>query len=76
MNAIELAECFELYAIDHNPDGFPAIRQGTLNSAADMLRKQHEAIKQLREALDFLLTTSHSHADIKAEKALKDTEGL
>lgn len=51
MNAIELAECFELCAVDHKPEGWPAIQQDTLNKAAAMLRKQHEAIKTLRDAL-------------------------
>ena len=51
MNALEIAECFDLYAIDHTPEGWPAIRQDTLNKTAALLRRQHETIKQLREAL-------------------------
>lgn len=85
MNALELAECFELYAIDHNPDGFPAIRQGTLNSAAEMLRKQHEAIKQMREALTYASTYVQEDEAERGKpyftgqvirQALKDTEHL
>lgn len=89
MNAIEFAECLELYAVDHKPEGGPAIRQGTLNKAAEMLRKQHEAIVQLRETIiginsdvqeaDFAGVVPFSISFCVAQlagKALKDTEHL
>lgn len=83
MNAIELAECFELSAVDHKPEGWPAIQQGTLNKAAEMLRKQHEAIKTLREALIYASTYVQEDEAERGKpyltgqvirKALKDTE--
>ena len=44
MNAIEIAASFESFAIDHAPDGWPAVQQKELSEAAAMLRKQHEEI--------------------------------
>lgn len=81
MSALEIAECFELYARDHTPDGWPAIRQGTLNEAAAMLRRQHEAIVKLRAALGTLSYATEWGGDLDsaqddAEQALKDTEDL
>lgn len=81
MTALEIAECFELYACDHKPDGWPAIRQGTLNEAAATLRRQHEAIVKLRVALGAISYATEWGGDLKfaqdnAEQALKDTEDL
>ena len=44
--------------------------------AAEMLRRQHEAIKQLREALTNIERRSSldSYANVLAKKALADTE--
>lgn len=50
--AIRLAEVFETYAVDHQPDGWPAIRQETLNSAAAELRRLHAENEALRVALE------------------------
>lgn len=50
--ALSLAEVFETYAVDHQPDGWPAIRQETLNSAAEELRRLHAENEALRVALD------------------------
>lgn len=87
MTALEIAKCFELYACDHKPDGWPAIRQDTLNNAATLLRSQHEAIVKLRAALEnyvrldgqakkFFDSGCNAAAEIIAQKALKDTEDL
>jgi hypothetical protein len=51
MTAQEIAKTFEDCAIDHEPDGWPAVQQKELSEAAAMLRKQAEAIKTLRKAL-------------------------
>lgn len=51
MNAIQIADSFDLYAAYHAPDGWPAVQQKQLTEAALMLRKQHEAIVKLRDAL-------------------------
>lgn len=50
--SIRLAEVFETYAVDHQPDGWPAIRQETLNSAAAELRRLHAENEALRAALE------------------------
>ena len=60
--------------------GSPQFSGTPIWQAADMLRRQHEAIKVLREALDEI----NKHADgvddqwcgAIAEQALKDTEDL
>ena len=51
MTANEIAKTFEDCAIDHEPEGWPAVQQKELSEAAAMLRKQAEAIKTLRDAL-------------------------
>lgn len=76
MNAIELAEECQ--------DGYPLAPDAI--AAAKMLRRQHEAIMKLREALErsvayaeFLERTTYRHPDasqIKSKQALKDTEDL
>ena len=81
MTALKIAECFELYACDHKPDGWPAIRQGTLNEAAAMLRRQHEAIVELRGAIEesqSLAMWKYTGCGIrnKLEQALADTEEI
>lgn len=53
----------------------------THRNAADMLRRQHEAIKQLRETLETISnyvgkSNPPSRIWVRAEKALKDTEDL
>lgn len=74
MNALEIAECFELYACDHKPDGWPAIRQGTLDEAAAMLRRQHEAIVKLREALGDVMKLNNGEPEfVHAFKVLNET---
>lgn len=50
--ALRLAEVFETYAVDHQPEGWPAIRQETLNSAAAELRRLHAENEALRVALE------------------------
>lgn len=76
MNAIQIADSFDSFAIDHTPDGWPAVQQKQLTEAALMLRKQHEAIVQLREALEHM----KRHVPVEstlwdfAEQALADTE--
>lgn len=52
MTAIQIADSFDSFAIDHTPDGWPAVQQKQLTEAALMLRKQHEAIRVLRKALE------------------------
>lgn len=51
--ALRLAELFETYAIDHKPDGWPAIQQRELNAASSELRRLHadnvSYLKQIRE---------------------------
>lgn len=51
MNAIQIADSFDLFAVDHTPDGWPAVQQKQLTEAALMLRKQHEAMQIIVEAL-------------------------
>ena len=52
MTAIQIADSFDSFAIDHTPDGWLAVQQKQLTEAALMLRKQHEAIVKLRAALE------------------------
>jgi hypothetical protein len=46
--ALALASLFERYAIDHEPSGWPAIRQIELNYAAAELRRLHEENETFR----------------------------
>jgi hypothetical protein len=66
MTALELAEMLESLG-----RSTPYKR---CDEAATMLRKQHTAIKQLWEALHFLLVTAHVSADEQAKAALAATE--
>ncbi len=69
MNAIQIADSFDSFAIDHTPDGWPAVQQKQLTEAALMLRKQHEAIRVLLEACQI---ASASLPDVgRVQKALK-----
>lgn len=61
--AIRLAEVFETYAVDHQPDGWPAIQQEALNSAAAELRRLHAENEALREALTFYANGEHYNTD-------------
>ena len=70
MNALELADQIE-----------DALGAGT--DASSMLRRQHEAIKQLRDALALISETNAIDAMLDpqravrvAKQALKDTENL
>ncbi len=66
MTALELAEW-----IERDGTGCPNV------DAASMLRRQHEAIQKLREALyDIAAFYSNSWAADRANRALKDTEDL
>ena len=78
MNAIQIADSFDLFAVDHTPDGWPAVQQKQLTEAALMLRKQHEAIVNLRETLRELscMYVVHHEAATRAKQALADTEEL
>ena len=49
--ALRLAELFELFAIDHEPDGWPGVRQAELNEAAAELRRLHAEYEALRSAI-------------------------
>ena len=76
MNAIQIADSFDLFAIDHTPDGWPAVKQIQLTEAALMLRKQHEAIKKLRTALTKIERLGNKmdfSAVAEAKAALKST---
>lgn len=78
MNAIQIADYFDSFAIDHKPEGWPAVQQKQLTEAASMLRRQHEAIVRLREALEDIRCSSscgHRQKEI-AGQALKDTESF
>lgn len=72
MNALELAD--QLIA-EWSGEGF---QPNTSRDAALMLRRQHEAIVKLREALDRIQNRVkvRSKAFKIAEQALQDTEGL
>lgn len=41
-DALTLAARFEMFARDHTPDGWPAVRQSDLNAAAWHLRRMHD----------------------------------
>lgn len=56
MNAIQIAESFDLFAADHTPEGWPPVQQRHLTEAALMLRKQHEEIQEWRGVFGFLGT--------------------
>lgn len=76
MNALQIADSFDLYAADHTPDGWPAVQQKQLTEAALMLRKQHEAVVKLRKVLDNLKPCTHagSIGHYWIRQALADTE--
>lgn len=61
--------------------GSPQFTGTPIWQAADMLRRQHEAIKQLRGTLETISnyvgkSNPPSRIWVRAEKALKDTENL
>ena len=68
MNALELAEECQ--------DGYPLAPDAI--AAAALLRRQHEAIVKLREALELIDDTcmGGSRVEMLCRNALKDTEGL
>lgn len=49
--ALRLADDFEIYAEDHEPDGWPAVKQKHLTAAAAELRRLYEVNQELLEAL-------------------------
>lgn len=46
-NALAIAVIFKDFAIDHTPDGWPAVKQMHLNAAAAELERQHAEIERL-----------------------------
>ena len=68
MNALELAEECQ--------DGYPLAPDAI--AAAALLRRQHDAIRVLREALTELsgMYVVHHNAATRAKQALKDTEEI
>ena len=69
--ALRIAYCFEGFAIDHTPNGWPAIRQQQLNEAAAELRRLHEVNRELLEALklaDALLWGANMNAVVVERK--------
>ena len=77
MTAIDLAEYLDEWdVIKDNP-----FSKVVGKKSAEMLRRQHEAIKQLRESLEHAISWSddaqpYTSWIADAEKALADTEGL
>jgi hypothetical protein len=62
--ALQLAEAFELSAMDHEPDGWPAFRQSTLSSAAAELRRLHAVNTELLDLMQRAirrLEIEHAH---------------
>ena len=59
--ALRIAYCFEGFAIDHTPNGWPAIRQQQLNEAAAELRRLHEVNQELLEALRWIANRCPVH---------------
>lgn len=49
--ALAIAVIFKDFAIDHTPDGWPAVKQMHLNAAAAELERQHAEIEALRANL-------------------------
>ena len=49
-NALLIAVIFKDFAIDHTPDGWPAVKQMHLNAAAAELERQHAEIDRLTDA--------------------------
>ena len=78
MNAIQIADSFDSFAIDNTPDGWPAVQQKQLTEAALMLRKQHEAIRVFRLALNSMTRVIDVTYAVEQsfERALADSEGL
>ncbi len=48
--ALAIAVIFKDFAIDHTPDGWPAVKQMHLNAAAAELERQHAEIDRLTDA--------------------------
>lgn len=72
MNALELAETLEKHW-PNTPEKFNKIHK-----AAAMLRRQHEAIQLLRDALEMIDDTcmGGSRVEMLCRNTLKDTEDL
>ena len=66
-----LASLFERYAIDHKPDGWPAIRQIELSNAAAELRRLDAVNARLLEALKSLAGWFDSDSKESAERHIK-----
>jgi hypothetical protein len=56
--ALRLAVRFEIYAQDHEPDGWPAIQTKELTNAAAELRRLHAENERLKIALEDILGSS------------------
>lgn len=52
--ALAIAVIFKDFAIDHTPDGWPAVKQMHLNAAAAELERQHAEIERLTAANEAL----------------------
>jgi hypothetical protein len=75
MKANEIAKTFEDCAIDHEPEGWPAVQQKELSEAAAMLRKQDSTIKMMRAVLGVIAWSNDSKWQSDAAKeALAATE--
>ena len=73
--ALRLAALFELYAIDYEPDGWPAIRQRELTAAAAELRRLHARVQELERAAahaEMAAETEARYADERCAKAAAD----
>ena len=60
--ALRIAAEFESFAIDHAPNGWPAIQQRDLTNAAIMLRHQQERIAELEAEVQALREANNTFA--------------
>ena len=74
--ALRLAELFELFAIDHEPDGWPGVRQAELNEAAAELRRLHAELQRLQGETRVMRGLLRQCAEVLcAVEPKSDTEG-
>lgn len=69
--ALAIAVIFKDFAIDHTPDGWPAVKQMHLNAAAAELERQHAEIERLTAANE-ALKAERARSGLAHRKAVQE----
>lgn len=52
MTPADIVSEFRTFAIDHHPDGYPAVMQSSLTAAADAIEQLQKEVAELKAALE------------------------